>query len=820
MVMTQTEMIEDLGGDDCWIGSEFDDILVTQTTPPEIATSPKHLTAAAAAARSKDRMRRSALDESFELLNRSEPLELPRAFELLQSFRCNDSRALGRLAVRSTGSPLVPSKGTSYVVCRRLCDATSTISPDTEAIPVSFQSILNSDVWWSASRPGEGVASRPMSRGTRAPAKSGRDDVASTSSSEERQSQTHGYRGRMYTLVARTPGFSAENINGEQRTKRQRGSSSTKPRYVAVGDISIVHAWRASQEEAFSHAAANHATAPAAAAFASDDAYTSSATTSSDGPAFEMPPPRADEIPSTKRRIDDERSSATVSAAPPADSSLELTTASQNRRAATLRTESEELLSLIMAAPLRRPAPRTESEELLSATGLTPRDSIDEEVVDSLFERTAADAANQKDAPSTVPTTNAQPHVFAPLGGDGLRGGGRTSHFNRDAMYVDRTLRVRGDVHVDGFIFGQLATAPKAADYAEWFQWDDRHLDFAANGDVVGSPPPGTVTQLRSPEQKLTLDTTGGAGPVLIVSTSPSVAAGIPVDPRQADHGALVAFLGQVPVRCRGIVRCGDQLVPSGLGDGTAVAFSADDYQFPQFVDALGVAMEDSPTVKNEKEKMKEEDAMERGEGEGLLCDEKEHTILCFVRWNHAVRRELKDEMGKVVIQMHGTMLSVLVYATAFVSAGVVALLFMLLIIFTADKTSGDADRSVLERHGKRLRSWILFLGLVALFCLLALVFTFTTAIPYLKLLSVSGLVVISFRIACAETGDNATLTAFLILFALLYHALLCFSALKLRRDQTKPNSCVTCSPTCLTWARRIFPCCCIIAIFFCIFAI
>ena len=39
-----------------------------------------------------------------------------------------------------------------------------------------------------------------------------------------------------------------------------------------------------------------------------------------------------------------------------------------------------------------------------------------------------------------------------------------------------------------------------------------------------------------------------------MISTSPSLAAGVPADAVDADKGALIAFMGQVPVRCVGPV--------------------------------------------------------------------------------------------------------------------------------------------------------------------------------------------------------------------------------------------------------------------------
>lgn len=677
--------LDDLTDD--WLGSELADILVGTPTG-----------------------RSDALDASIEALAKSEPLDMERAFELLQCLRNNDGRILGRLPVRATASPLTPAQCTSYVVCRRLCDANAS-APDGESIAVSFQSILNSEVWWSPSDKyrNEGVASRPMSRctrpGARGTSKSASDNSSNEGDSADGRQLSHGFRGRMYTLVARAPGAAPG------RTKRARGKDDKSRRYVAVGDVSIVHAWRAADEEqaAFHKVVAPRPKKPTA--------------------AFQMPP----------------------------------------------------------AVEEENPDHRDDDDDLLPAD-FTPRNT-EEDV------RVAEEILSAKIEPDEPRIANKRPRCFGPLSGDALRNSG-----GPDVLAVDKTLRVKGDVHVDGFIFGQLATTPQAADYAEWFEWADIHLTFDDKGDVVDAPPPGSVAQLRSPEQRLTLDTSG-SGPCLIVSTSPSVAAGLPTDPREADRGALVAFLGQVPVRCRGVVRTGDQLVPSGLHDGTAIAHHWNDND----VDALGIAMEATIDVKQD------EDDPEVG----LLHDEQETTILSFVRWNHAVRRELKDEMGKVVTQLHSRFLSLLVYATAFLAAGVLALLSTLVVVDLA-KLANDDD-AALKRHELRLRTWIYFLGAVGFALDFGLVGVFTSGVPNLTLLVLFFLITIAAIVVDIVRHDNFT-NFFVLGVALCYHAIVCISALKLRRDQTQPNAIIACSPACQRWAPRLLPFCCIFAIFACIF--
>jgi len=713
---------------DEWLGSELADILVASMTPPG-AVSGLGSAGLGVSSPSGRGQEAGSLETTVEALSRSEPLEMERAFELLQSFRSNDGRVLGRLPVRATASPLVPSACTSYVVCKRLCDVSSSVAVEgVESIPVSFQSILNSDVWWSPHprHANEGVASRPMSRSTRGGPRGKSPDIASSSSSEDAEPKSHGYRGRMYTLVARPPG--AQPSRPPKRSRGHQSASKPTARCVAVGDVSIVHAWRASEEEQLS--------------LARKPAASSAARGEAPSIKFEMPP--LAEEGESRGRVGHQQS----------------------------------------------------EDDILSPTCLTPRESGE-----GLLE-----AATTRPA-----TASKRPRCFGPLGGDGLRGA------PYDVTELNRTLRVRGDVHVDGFIFGQLASAPRAADYAEWFLWREEHLEYDAAGRVVAAPPPGSVAQLRSPEQKLSLDTSG-AGPVLIVSTSPSVAAGLPVDPDEADRGALVAFLGQVPIRCRGLVCCGDQLVPSGRHDGTAVALPPS-VGVPA-LDALGVAMEDTPRRGDDDD----DDKLEAGR---LLAagpadeEDEEHEILCFVRWNHAVRRELKDEMEKVVMEVHGTMTSVLVYVTALVAAGVVALDATLLVVVAADAGGARDSTNALKRHAHRLRSWLYFLGLVSLVLFAALLATFSTAVPRLRLLLAAFLALLALLTAetTARPADiHLLLTFLLLLVSLLYHALLCTSALKLRRDQTQPNALLSCSPNVARLARRLLPCCCILAIFLCIF--
>lgn len=186
-------------------------------------------------------------------------------------------------------------------------------------------------------------------------------------------------------------------------------------------------------------------------------------------------------------------------------------------------------------------------------------------------------------------------------------------------------LRVKGDLVVDGSISGQLVTRPGAADYAEWFAYLDKEESIEC----------GMVVQLRSPQQKITLNTSG-EGPHMVVSTQPSVAAGVPSNANQS--GALCAFLGQVPVRVRGPVRCGDFLYPSGKNDGLAVPAKVMHVQGQEYQDPIGTAM--------------------------TSCASGDHVVLAFIRWQHNLKWQMAHRTGLELKRAVNNIASLWPYAT------------------------------------------------------------------------------------------------------------------------------------------------------------
>ncbi len=117
-----------------------------------------------------------------------------------------------------------------------------------------------------------------------------------------------------------------------------------------------------------------------------------------------------------------------------------------------------------------------------------------------------------------------------------------------------------------------------SGDFAEWHPKLPGERPFE-EGDVVGFCPPQTqetsnVDSTNSDHYYITLST-NGAKQLGIISRKAIVQGSEPKAVGQASSGRCwdtVAYCGRVPVKVIGSVRAGDILVPSGLGDGTAVA--------------------------------------------------------------------------------------------------------------------------------------------------------------------------------------------------------------------------------------------------------
>lgn len=119
-----------------------------------------------------------------------------------------------------------------------------------------------------------------------------------------------------------------------------------------------------------------------------------------------------------------------------------------------------------------------------------------------------------------------------------------------------------------------------SADYAEWLERNDPNEKISA-GDIVGVNG-GKIS-------KYTLN----SKQYMVISTKPAMLGNMPPGGQEELH-EKVAFMGQIPVKVRGIVLSGDYILPSGLNDGIGVAVSPDVIAAEQYREIVGVAWSSS----------------------------------------------------------------------------------------------------------------------------------------------------------------------------------------------------------------------------------
>jgi hypothetical protein len=130
---------------------------------------------------------------------------------------------------------------------------------------------------------------------------------------------------------------------------------------------------------------------------------------------------------------------------------------------------------------------------------------------------------------------------------------------------------------------GSIVLGGAGSDYAEWLPRLDPAEDIRP-GDVVGVFG-GRVSR-----------TTTGASQVMAVSSGAIVAGNDPGEENR-DAYALVAFIGQAPVRVRGAVQAGDFILPSGQDDGAAIAVAPQALMLDKLDSVIGQAWESSDVV-------------------------------------------------------------------------------------------------------------------------------------------------------------------------------------------------------------------------------
>jgi hypothetical protein len=115
-----------------------------------------------------------------------------------------------------------------------------------------------------------------------------------------------------------------------------------------------------------------------------------------------------------------------------------------------------------------------------------------------------------------------------------------------------------------------------SGDYAEWLPRVNPEEAILA-GDIVGVFG-GKVTK-----------STKGAQQLLAVSTSPVVLGNMP-QPGEEHLSEKIAFMGQIPVKVRGIVREGDYIIPSGMNDGVGLAVAPNMMTAEEYAKVIGRA--------------------------------------------------------------------------------------------------------------------------------------------------------------------------------------------------------------------------------------
>jgi len=128
---------------------------------------------------------------------------------------------------------------------------------------------------------------------------------------------------------------------------------------------------------------------------------------------------------------------------------------------------------------------------------------------------------------------------------------------NRFITFFD-SAKVVGRIEGDGA--GGISWVSGGFDFAESLPRLDPEEIIDA-GDIVGVFG-GKITKVTS-----------GADQLMAVSTAPLVLGNAPDEESESLY-EKTAFIGQIPIKVRGLVRSGDYIVPSGLDDGTGMAVS------------------------------------------------------------------------------------------------------------------------------------------------------------------------------------------------------------------------------------------------------
>ncbi len=119
-----------------------------------------------------------------------------------------------------------------------------------------------------------------------------------------------------------------------------------------------------------------------------------------------------------------------------------------------------------------------------------------------------------------------------------------------------------------------------AGDYAEWLPKDNLSDKFY----------PGDLVAVKA--GKISHNTVNAEN-IMVVSSNPIVLGNMPEEELKATY-EKVAFMGQVPVKVRGIVKEGDYILPSGNNDGFGIAKSPESLVAADYQKIVGIAWSSS----------------------------------------------------------------------------------------------------------------------------------------------------------------------------------------------------------------------------------
>ncbi len=119
-----------------------------------------------------------------------------------------------------------------------------------------------------------------------------------------------------------------------------------------------------------------------------------------------------------------------------------------------------------------------------------------------------------------------------------------------------------------------------SADYAEWLERSNPSERISA-GDIVGVSS-GKISKYTNNSRQF-----------MVISTKPAILGNMPMDGKEKSY-EKVAFMGQIPVKVKGVVLAGDYILPSGLNDGTGIGVSPNEIKTGQYKEIVGIAWSNS----------------------------------------------------------------------------------------------------------------------------------------------------------------------------------------------------------------------------------